>query len=42
MDILDELEIKDETLVIVTGGHGHTMSINGYPNRNESIFGKIN
>lgn len=39
MQVLHDLGILEETLVIVTGGLGHTMSINGYPNRNESILG---
>lgn len=40
MQVLHDHGLVDDTLVVVTGGHGHTMSINGYPNRNESIFGK--
>lgn len=40
MQLLHDHGLVDDTLVIVTGGQGHTMSINGYPNRNESIFGK--
>ncbi|XP_065205940.1 alkaline phosphatase-like [Planococcus citri] len=39
VDLLKELGLYEETLIIVTGGHGHTMSINGYPNRTENIFG---
>lgn len=39
MDVLNDLGMLHETLIIVTGGHGHTMSINGYPNRTDSILG---
>lgn len=37
------LELTDEkdTLIVVTGDHSHAMTINGYPERGSSIFGKI-
>lgn len=41
IELLHELGLFHETLIIVTGGHGHTMSINGYPNRTDNILGKL-
>ncbi|KAJ8936803.1 hypothetical protein NQ318_003048 [Aromia moschata] len=35
LDVTDE----EETLIVVTADHAHTMSISGYPDRNHSIFG---
>ncbi|BES92024.1 alkaline phosphatase [Nesidiocoris tenuis] len=37
--LLEELNIKDETLLIVTSDHCHTLSINGYPERGSSMLG---
>ena len=34
-----ELTDEQETLIVVTADHSHSMTINGYPNRGNSIFG---
>ncbi|KAJ8936804.1 hypothetical protein NQ318_003049 [Aromia moschata] len=34
-----DLTNEEETLIVVTADHAHTMSISGYPDRNHSIFG---
>ncbi|XP_014273686.1 alkaline phosphatase [Halyomorpha halys] len=39
MRLLEAAGIKDETLVIVTSDHSHTLTISGYPDRGNDILG---
>lgn len=34
-----ELTSRDDTLIVVTSDHSHTMTVNGYPHRGNDIFG---
>jgi alkaline phosphatase len=37
---MEELKaVKNETLIVVTADHAHTLTFNGYPARGQSIFG---
>ncbi|CAL4228704.1 unnamed protein product [Meganyctiphanes norvegica] len=40
--VIEAMELVDvrETLIVVTADHSHTMTINGYPDRGNSIFGQ--
>ena len=37
LDMTDE----EETLIVVTGDHGHAFTINGYPDRGNNILGNV-
>lgn len=36
-----DLTDEEDTLIVVTADHAHTMTYNGYPVRGNNIFGKI-
>lgn len=40
MRLLKELGVEEETLVIVTSDHSHTLTISGYPERGNNILGE--
>ena len=41
LQILDERDALQESLVLVTADHSHTLSISGYPNWEDDIRGEF-
>ena len=41
VNVLAEKGLLEDTLIIVTADHAHTMSISGYPQRGEDIRGNV-
>ncbi|XP_023294232.2 membrane-bound alkaline phosphatase [Lucilia cuprina] len=39
IELARNLTSEEDTLIVVTSDHAHTMTINGYPNRHQNIFG---
>ncbi len=40
VSLLSEDDRLDESLIIVTADHAHTMTISGYPHRGNDIIGR--
>lgn len=41
VDVAETLTNPKNTLIVVTSDHSHTMTINGYPSRNDEIVGHV-
>lgn len=41
VDVADTVTDPKNTLIVVTSDHSHTMTINGYPSREDEIVGHV-
>lgn len=41
VDVADAITNPKNTLIVVTADHSHTMTINGYPTRDDDIIGHV-
>lgn len=41
VDVADTITNPKDTLIVVTSDHSHTMTINGYPSRDDEIVGHV-
>lgn len=41
IDVADAMTNPRNTLIVVTSDHSHTMTINGYPSRDDQITGHV-
>jgi alkaline phosphatase len=42
VNVADTMTNPKNTLIVVTSDHSHTMTINGYPSREDRVVGHVN